>query len=89
MSNFPGGSAFAMARDIAEGYQTVTERTFRNMPRANLDKLGFEIDRQLRDARSVQPDLNDLVAIKARNRKIQRLNTAIMVIRAYRQKHRK
>jgi hypothetical protein len=89
MSNFPGGSAFAMARDIGEGYQSVSERTFRNMPRGNLDKLGFEIDRQLRDTRSVQPALDDLPAIKARNRKIQRLNTAIMVMRAYRQKARK
>jgi hypothetical protein len=89
MSNFPGGSAFAMARDIAEGYQTVTDRTFRNMPRAGLEQLSFEIDRQLRDTRSVQIDLSDLVAIKAKNRKIQRLNTAMMVIRAYKQKTRR
>jgi len=78
-----------MARDIAEGYQTVTDRTFRNMPRSSLEQLSFEIDRQLRDTRSVQIDLNDLGAIKAKNRKIQRLNTARMVIRAFKQKTRR
>jgi len=78
-----------MARDIAEGYQTVTDRTFRNMPRSGLEQLSFEIDRQLRDTRSVQIDLKDLVAIKAKNRKIQRLNTAMMVIRAFKQKTRR
>lgn len=88
MGNFPGGSAYAMARDIAEGYYTVTERTFVRMARSELDKLHFEIDRLLREVRGNQPDLEDLPAIQTRNRKIQRINTALMILRAYRMKRK-
>jgi len=30
---FSGGSAYSMARDIAEGYSTLNERTFKTMVR--------------------------------------------------------
>jgi len=88
MTNFPGGSAFAMARDIAEGYFTVTERSFQRMDRGDLDRITFEMDRILRDVRSQQPDLEDIPAIKERNRKIQRINSALMILRAYRLKRK-
>lgn len=82
----PGGSAFAFARDIAEGYQIVTERSFKTLTRPEMDALAFEIDRALRDIRGEQAPLDDLVAIQARSRKIQRLNGALMMLRNYRQK---
>lgn len=85
---FPGGSAYAMARDIAEGYQSVTERTFQRMNRAELDKLVFELDKQLRSIRGTQPDHGDTQEIQKRNRRIQRLNTAKMILRSYRQKRK-
>jgi hypothetical protein len=85
---FPGGSAYAMARDIAEGYTSVTERTFKQMNRAELDQLTFEIDRHTRELRGDQPSLDDLPAIQARNRRIQRLNTAVVVLRSYRMKQK-
>lgn len=88
MSSFPGGSAFAMARDIGEGYHSVTERTFQRMSRPDLDKLTFEMDRLLKEVRGNQPDLEDLPAVQQRNRKIQRLNTAMMILRAYRLKRK-
>lgn len=82
----PGGSAFAFARDIAEGYQVVTERSFKPLTRPEMDGLAFEIDRALRDIRGDQAPLDDLVAIQARSRKIQRLNGALVILRAYRTK---
>lgn len=88
MGNFPGGSAFAMAKDIAEGYLLVTERTFTRLLVPELDKLGFELDRALRDIRGNQPSLEDLPAIQLRNRKIQRLNGALSMLRGYRQRRR-
>lgn len=83
---FPGGSAFAFARDIGEGYQLVTERSFKGLTRADLSALAFEIDRALRDIRGEQAQLDDLPAIQGRNRRIQRLNSALMMLRAYQQK---
>lgn len=88
MANFPGGSAYAMARDIGEGYQAVTARTFQRMTRADLDKLTFEMKRLLTDVRGKQPPIDDHQAVQQRNRKIQRLNTAMTILRAFRLKHK-
>lgn len=81
---FPGGSAYAMARDVAEGYLLVTERTFKTLSRSDLDQLAFEIDRHLRELRGDQPALDDLPAIQTRQRKMQRLNSTLQMLRGYR-----
>ena len=75
-----------MARDIAEGYVMVTERSFKSLTRPDLDQLGFELERHLRDLRGDQAPPDDIQAIQARNRKIQRVNVAMMVLRSYRAK---
>lgn len=86
---FPGGSAYAMARDIAGGFTAVSERTFRMMTPPDLDQLGFEIDRHLRELRGeAPPPADDIPGIQQRNRRIQRLNSALVVLRGYRQKRR-
>jgi hypothetical protein len=84
----PGGSAFSYSRDIAEGFQVVTERSFKTLSRPEMDQLAFEIERALRDIRAEQPAIDDLPTIQAKNRKIQRLNGALMMMRTYRQKVR-
>ena len=84
--SIPGGSAFGYSRDIAEGYQVVTERSFKGLTRPQMDQLAFEIDRALRDIRAEQPATDDLPMIQARNRKIQRLNGALSMMRTYRHK---
>jgi len=84
----PGGSAFGYARDIAEGFQVVTERSFKGITVPEMDQLAFEINRGLRDIRGEQVPTDDLVQIQAKNRKIQRLNGALMMMRTYRAKTR-
>ncbi len=86
MGNFLGGSAWAMSRDIAEGFILVTERTFQRLLVPELDQLAFELDRYLREVRGEQAPLDDLQAIQQRNRKISRLNQALTMLRAYRQR---
>lgn len=81
---FPGGSAWAMAKDIQEGVLLVTERTFIRFQVTELDQLNFELEKQLRDVRGNQAALSDMPAIQLRNRKIQRLNTAQVILRTYR-----
>jgi hypothetical protein len=81
---FPGGSAYAMARDVAEGYLAVTERTFKTMTRSELDQFTFEADRYLRELRSEQPPLDDVPALQQRQRRMQRLNGALVIVRSYR-----
>ncbi len=84
----PGGSAFGYARDIAEGFQVVTERSFKAISVPEMDQLAFEINRGLRDIRAEQVPTDDLPLIQAKNRKIQRLNGALMMMRTYRAKAR-
>ena len=86
--SFPGGSAYAMSRDIAEGYTLVTERTFRALTPGDLEKLVFEMDRHLRELRGDQPPLEDIPAIQQRNRRIQRLNQAMLVLRSFRSRQK-
>ena len=77
-----------MARDIADGYYLLTERSFRPFNRPELDKIQFELDRKLRELRGEQPALDDLPAIQARNRRLQRLQTAQVMLQAYKAKMR-
>ena len=88
MASFLGGSAYAMATGIADGYHSVNERTFKVMGRAELDQMALELDKHLREVRAEQPAIDDLVAVQHRNRKIQRLTTAQLVLRVHRQKRR-
>lgn len=84
----PGGSAFGFARDVAGGYFAVNERTFQRMNKGELEKIAFELNRLLREVRGTQPDLEDIPALKARNRRIQRINSALMILRSYRVKRK-
>ena len=88
MGNFPGGSAYAMAKDIAEGYLLVTERTYLRLLPPELDQLAFEMDRAMRDIRGDQPSLDDLAAIKTRNRRLQRLTSAMTMLRSVQSRRR-
>lgn len=88
MGNFSGGSAYAMAKDIAEGFLLVTERTYQRLAPGELDQLGFEIDRALRDVRGSQPPLEDQPALQLRNRKISRLTGALTMLRAFQARFR-
>jgi hypothetical protein len=89
MAVFPGGSAYAMVREIAEGYFLVPERSFTRFAPPELDQMRFELDRHLREIRGEQPPLDDVGALRLRNRRIQRLNGAQMILSAYRQKARR
>ena len=82
---FTGGSAYAMARDIAEGYTGLNDRTLRAFSDAESALLTFELDRYLRELRGFQPPLDDIPAIQLKNRRIGRLNGALTMLRARRQ----
>ena len=78
-----------MARDVGDGYILVNERTFVRMNSPDLDKIGFEMERRLRDVRGSQPDQNDTQALQLRNRKLQRLSQARIVLESFRCKRKK
>ncbi len=86
MAAFPGGSAWAMAKDIAGGYLLVTERTYQRFELGQLDLFAFELDRALRDTRGEQVALEDLEAIKTKNRRLTRLTGALSMLKSYQQR---
>ena len=89
MSKFLGGSAFSMARDIAGGFVQVSERTYRKMTAADMNKLAHELDRHMRELRGEAVANEETAAMQARQRKILRLRNALTVMRAYQQRHRR
>jgi hypothetical protein len=89
MAGFMGGSAYSMSRDIAGGFIQVTDRTLRSMTIGELNQLAHEIERYLRELRGSQVVTEDITETQTRARKIQRLNSAMMVIRNRRQNTRR
>lgn len=77
---FLGGSAYAMARDVGEGFILLNTNLLRRMSAEELRQLRFEVERLLTGIRGDQPSLNDMMAIQTRNRKISRLNSAVFMI---------
>ncbi|HEX4961062.1 MAG TPA: hypothetical protein VF173_09510 [Thermoanaerobaculia bacterium] len=66
----------------------MTERTFKTLTRGDLDQLAFEFDRHLRELRGDQPAIDDLPAVQLRQRRMQRLNSALQMLRSYRQRQK-
>lgn len=83
MGNFMGGSAWAMSQQIADGFILVSERTYKRLERGELDKLGFEMDKLLREVRAVQIPLEDIQGLQQKNRKCSRLMGALSQLRQY------
>ncbi len=77
---FLGGSAYAMARDISEGYILFNPSIMKRTTPAELQQLKFELEKTIRDARANQPPVEDTIAQQQRNRKILRIQQAIMMI---------
>jgi hypothetical protein len=88
MSRIIGGSAYAMAHQISEGYVLVTERTFKGLAASDLQQIGFEIEKLLKSLRGEQPPSDDHPALQARHRKIQRLTSCRTQLQSYRQRFR-
>ncbi|MEW6338033.1 MAG: hypothetical protein AB1625_11620 [Acidobacteriota bacterium] len=89
MSPFMGGSAPAMANQIADGFTLVTAVQLKRLLDGELDQLQFELEKLLRDQRAEQVALDDIAAIQARNRKMTRISGAIQQIQMAIQKRRR
>jgi hypothetical protein len=75
-----GGSAFAMAKDVGDGFILLNTSVLKRMTADELRQLRFEIQRIQMGIRSEQHPIDNSLAIQARNRKLSRLNSAVMMI---------
>jgi hypothetical protein len=80
MANFMGGSAAAMAAQIAEGFILINPNTLRGFGAGELAALKQEMERLQRDTRALTPASDDALANQAKSRKITRLNSGIMTV---------
>ncbi|MEW5807800.1 MAG: hypothetical protein AB1756_10720 [Acidobacteriota bacterium] len=81
MGTFIGGSAYAMSRDIAEGYILLSPNYLKKFTSYEMMALQSELEKLQRETRAEQPPLDDIDAIKKRNRRIQRVSAALMTIK--------
>ena len=75
-----GGSAPAMAAQIADGFILVSQNTLKTLNDGELNLLRFELERLQRDTRAETPAQDDALAQQARNRRISRLSGALQVV---------
>ncbi|MGQ9496376.1 MAG: hypothetical protein ACUVRY_09035 [Thermoanaerobaculaceae bacterium] len=90
MSPFLGGSASAMANQVAEGYTLLTAVQLKRLSDLELDQLQFELEKLLRDLRGQIIPADDIAGNQAKNRKIARLTNALQQVNLTRQqRHRR
>lgn len=77
------GNPKKLAQDIAEGYFSLTPPTLKQYPPADLKTIVVNLGIVVRELRGGQIPAEDVLAIKARNMKLSRLNQTEMVIRAH------
>jgi hypothetical protein len=80
MANFMGGSAPAMASQIAEGFILLSSNSLRGFGPGDLSALRLELDKLQRETRSLAPPQDDALANQARNRRIARISSAMQVV---------
>jgi hypothetical protein len=80
MANFMGGSAYAMSKDIAEGYVLLNANLLKKFTTAELAQLRQQLEKVQKEVRSEQPAQDDVQAIQKRGRKISRISSALLVL---------
>lgn len=88
MGTFIGGSAPAMANQVCAGYTLLSPALLKRLALEQMQTLEFEIDKRLRGVRADQPAQDDLDAIRDRNRRIQRIEGCLRVLRHAMQQRR-
>ncbi len=88
MPNVRGKSLKALTLDIAEGYVAVNPIFLKLFAPDQLKEMYKEIIKTQNDIRGERFPTNDLMAIRSRNLKLQRLHSAAMIIRNFAKERR-
>jgi len=79
MANWIGGSAPAMAGQVAGGFVLLSAANLKGFTHAELQSFKLELEKALRNVRAEVPPQDDALAQQARNHKIGRLSSALKV----------
>ncbi len=80
---YMGGSAYAMANSLMEGYILPSPVNLKRLTAEEMRELTFEIEKLLRDQRAIVPDQNDQLALQKRNQRLVKLGQAQSVLQNY------
>ncbi len=80
MANWMGGSAPAMAGQVAGGFVLLSSATLKGFLPAELHTFKLELEKALRGVRAEVPAQDDALAQQARNHRISRLSSALQVV---------
>ncbi len=82
------GNPKKMAQDVAQGFMSLSPPMLKPYTAADLKTILMNLALVARELRQEQIPQDDVMAAKARNMKLSRLNQAEVVIRAYAKKKR-
>ncbi len=88
MPNVRGKSLKATIRDVAEGYVVVNPLFLKSFDHETLRDFYIEISKVQVEIRAERFPTHDILAIRSRNLRLQRLFAATMVIRNYAKERR-
>ncbi len=88
MPEVRGKSLKAIIRDVAEGYVIVNPLFLKSFERETLREFYFEIGKIQNEIRAEKFPTRDVLAIRSRNLKLQRLFAATMIIRNFARERR-
>lgn len=80
---YMGGSAYAMANSLMDGYILPSPVNLKRLSVEELRELCFEVEKLLRDLRGQVPDQADQQALMKRNQKLMKLQSAQNAISSY------
>lgn len=82
------GNPLAMARDIADGFLSLSPAALKRYTPADLKTIHQSLQQVLRDARGEAVPTEDAEAVRRKNLRLQRLNQAIMTVANHCRQHR-
>jgi len=83
MADFRGKSLSALVRDLADGYVAVNPIFLKSFEAESLKSLYIQIQKSQNEVRGSAFPSGDPAAIRKRNMKLQRLHSAMIVIRHF------
>ena len=83
VSRFIGGSAKSMANQIMEGYILINPGMIKRYNLDELRRLRIELEKLQREIRAQIVPQDDTQAIQTKNHRMQKMSTALLIIRAH------
>jgi hypothetical protein len=76
-----GKSMKAVANDVGEGYMSINPLVLKKFDKDMIKDLFENLTKAMNAARNLAVPLNDMIAMRQKNMKLQRLHNAIIIIR--------